>query len=208
MRKLSFVLALAVLGGAVAVSAESFTVTMKSGNTFECRYRPRQASWDDAKVVLLTELGNSITLRKDEIASVAAESENRGFGRVIDNTTLELGFVANDAEDPAAGGAADPMKALADALMNRQQDAPVYDQRQFVEPGQAGGGIPVSWTQPTGGMVPSGGPVFVNPGGGGPRGSRGPQGPTDEGSSFSRRGVIPAAFLENPAERWPGLVPG
>ena len=168
MRKLSFVLAFAVLGGAVAVSAESFTVTMKSGNVFETRYRPRLASWDDAKVVLLTELGNPITLRKDEIASVTAESENRGFGRVIDNTTLELGFVANDAEDPAAG-AADPMKALADALMSRQQNAPVYDQQQFVEPGQAGGGIPVSWTQPTGGMVPAGGPVLIAPGGPGPR---------------------------------------
>ena len=111
--------------------------------------------------------------------------------------------------DPAAGGAADPMKALADALMNRQQDAPVYDQRQFVEPGQAGGGIPVSWTQPTGGMRPQrrdgaghrrrDTAAAMRPGAArGRAGSR----------SSTRHGLIPAAFLDNPAERWPGLVPG
>ena len=124
MRKVSIalsVVALSVLAGAAApVAAESYTVNMKSGSSFETRYRPRQASWDAAKVVLLTEHGNSIALRKDDIASVIADSENRGFGRVIDNTTLELGFVANDAVDPSTP--ADPARALADALLRRCRD--------------------------------------------------------------------------------------
>ncbi len=154
-------LVVASLSGAAASSAESYTVTMKSGNTFLSRYRPRVASWDAGKIVLLTEFGNEIALRKDEIASVTADSENRGFGRVIDNTTLELGLAANDAPDPAAP--TDPASALAAAL-GQQPAAPVYDQKQFVEPSQTGGGLPVSWGQQSSGASQAPAPVIVNTG--------------------------------------------
>lgn len=159
MRKLSLVLALVVLAGATCAAAESFTVSMKGGNTFETRYRPQVASWDPTKIVVLTELGNRITLSKADVAGISAESENRGFGRVIDNTTLELGLAANDAPDPSE--ATDPVRALAQALQGQQTPTQSYDQKQFVEPSAVGGGIPVNWGQP-GGVGSSGTPVIVS----------------------------------------------
>lgn len=164
MRKQSLAVLVALVVASLsggAASAESYTVTMKSGNAFLSRYRPRVASWDAGKIVLLTEFGNQIALRKDEIASVTADSEDRGFGRVIDNTTLELGMTANDAPDPAAP--TDPASALAAAL-GQQTQAPVYDQKQFVEPNQTGGGLPVSWTQQPSGSSQAPAPVIVNTG--------------------------------------------
>lgn len=142
--------ALILVVGAVAAEAETYTVTLTSGTTFVTRYQPREAAWDAAKITLLTEFGTPISLAKSDVASIRTETENRGFGRAIDATTVELGASANDAADPSAQGQAggDPAAALVRAIQESQTQPPVYNQRQFVDPNQLTG-IPITWTQTT-----------------------------------------------------------
>ena len=45
---------------ALPVSAAVYTVTMKTGSTFDTRYQPEEASWDENMIVLMTEFGNRI----------------------------------------------------------------------------------------------------------------------------------------------------
>ena len=96
-------LAIAALLFAAPVAAEIFVVKLTNGNEFETRYRPREAGWDSSKVVFVTDVGNPIALPKAAIVSVIGRSEDRGFGRVIDNTTFELGLAPNDAPDAEEG---------------------------------------------------------------------------------------------------------
>jgi len=143
-RQIALVFAVALILVAGSAAAEIFTVTLHNGNTFETRYQPQEASWDPSWVLLMTENGNQIALAKDEIATVQADTENKGFGFVIDNTTIALGWAPNDAEAPGEGGAvADQMSQLRAALEQRSQ-APQINYQQFIEPDQLQG-IPVGW---------------------------------------------------------------
>ena len=45
-------------------TAEVFRVQLKNGNQFTTRYQPKVAEWDESKVVLLTDVGNRITLSR------------------------------------------------------------------------------------------------------------------------------------------------
>lgn len=150
-------LAIAALLFAAPVAAEIFVVKLTNGNEFETRYRPREAGWDPAKVVLVTDVGNPIALAKASIVSVIGRSEDRGFGRVIDNTTFELGLAPNDAPDAEEGAPADQVQAFVDALQQSQGQPVNYNVQQFAEP-SATGGLPVNWvapppTPPTGTVV-------------------------------------------------------
>jgi hypothetical protein len=119
--------------------AEVYTVKLTSGGVFETRYEPKPATWDKSMLVFLDETGLQVALPKALVAEVTSLSENKGFGRVIDGTTVDLGFMPNDL--PQQGpNAPTPQAQLEAALANRQS----YDQQQFVEPGEAGGGIPVT----------------------------------------------------------------
>ena len=130
---------------ALPVSAAVYTVTMKNGSTFDSRYQPEEASWDENLVVLLTEFGNRIALPAAEIDSVSVDSESRGFGHQINSTTMALGWAPNDAIDPSTPEGQAAIAAQAAAAANSAQTPPAYNQQQFVEPG-ALTGLPVWMT--------------------------------------------------------------
>jgi|JI10StandDraft_1071094.scaffolds.fasta_scaffold74500_4 hypothetical protein len=130
---------------APAAEATVYTVALKNGTTFETRYQPEEASWDPEKVVLMTEYGNRISLAAADIESVTIDSESRGFGHQLNNTTMALGWAPNDALDANSeeGKAALALDAAAAAAAAAAP--PVYNQQQFVEPG-ALTGLPVWMT--------------------------------------------------------------
>jgi hypothetical protein len=128
---------------AVPASAELFTVSLQNGTTFESLYRPEEAPWDTNKVLVRTDVGNWISIAKSDIASVVSETEVGGFGTVIDNSTIELGFSANDAPTPeqlAEQAKANPLAAL----QAQQPEQTPYTIQQFVNPSQTQG-IPAGY---------------------------------------------------------------
>ncbi len=137
-------LAAVLLLAAAPLTAEVYTVTLNNGNTFETQYRPRLASSDGDKILLITEQGNWISLLTSDVADVTSQTEMRGFGKVINTTTIELGEAPNDLPDPGAEGqAVDSTTQLLNYLTSQQ--APVYNVEQFAEP-NTGGGIPLGFT--------------------------------------------------------------
>jgi hypothetical protein len=136
-------LVLAVLALALAAlpaAAEIYTVKLVGGTSFLTRYEPQPATWDPETLLFLSDVGNWVALPKAEVESVTSQTENRGFGRRISATTVVIGWTANDApvEGDATGSEAPPIPSAFEQFLTRS-----YDQKQFVEPGQAGGGIPV-----------------------------------------------------------------
>ena len=85
-------IALLLLAGAGAATAGTFTVTLTNGTTFDSRYRPVEAEWDDSIVLIHTDRGNPIALKKDELADVTSSVEESGFGYQVDTTTLFVGW--------------------------------------------------------------------------------------------------------------------
>jgi hypothetical protein len=135
-------LSVALTAGA---GAAVYTVTLANGTTFDTRYQPEFASWDPEKVIFLTEFGNRIALPAAEIQGVTVDTETKGYGMQINNTTMALGWAPNDMLDPNSdeGKAALAMQA---AAAERAANQPtVYTQQQFVEPGELTG-IPVWMT--------------------------------------------------------------
>lgn len=131
-------LTLLVAGSA---SAEAYLVTLGNGTTFETRYQPRPAPWDAEKVVFMSELGNVVSLPLSEVASIEPLVDLRGFGRVIDTTTIELGLAPNDLTDEEIA------RRMAEPIPMPQR----FDMDQFVEPDEVGGGMPVWGTGGGGG---------------------------------------------------------
>jgi len=137
-------LPLLLVAAAVAVStvapllADSYTVTLKNGSTFSTRYQPQVASWDATKVVFIDDQGNRISLTRADIASVVSDFENRGFGRSINATTMEMGWAPNDTVE----GAQTPQPS---------GEAPVTFQ-QFVEPSDLQGIPGAAYGLPTAGQ--------------------------------------------------------
>lgn len=144
-RSLSLVALFALL--AIPASAEVFTVTLKNGSVLETQYQPQEASFDEDMVLLMSEVGNWIGVRRDEIASVISDAELTGFGTVIGKNTVLLGWAANDAADPNApapeGQRRDPEASLANQVLQSlyQQRAAEqsYTIKQFVQPNETQG---------------------------------------------------------------------
>ncbi len=162
--RLAIAASLALALVALPASAEIYTIKLSNGTEFDSRQEPKEVDWDDSIVMVLTDVGNWIALDKADIVGVEVDTENRGFGMVIDVHTVALGWAPNDqpAEDPDA--ALDPMSRLLDFLSAEQANRPDYSVDQFVEPGQAGGqtgGLPV------GGYAGLGDSRFPVSGGGG-----------------------------------------
>jgi hypothetical protein len=144
VRTRCFALAVVAVVGAFSAlpaAAEVYTITLQNGTTFLTRYQPEDASWDAAKLVFLNEQGNQISLPKADVTSIATEMENRGFGHMLNSTTMALGWAPNDAIDLDS----DEGKAAlqAEQRAGQQEAPPVYNQEQFVEPGAATG-LPLS----------------------------------------------------------------
>ena len=154
-RSFSLVALLALLAlPAIPAAAEVYTVTLTNGGTLETQYQPQEAAFDKDMVLLMTEVGNWIGVRRDEIESVVSDAESSGFGKVIGKNTVDLGWSANDAADPnaqAAEGKQDPGLSLAaQALQNvyeARKAADSYTIKQFVQPNETQG-IPASLIGP------------------------------------------------------------
>lgn len=161
-RPLALAAALAVLAAAaLPAAAGDWVVTLRNGTEFVSRYQPEEASWDPDVVLLMTADGNTIGLARADIASVASDIESRGFGTVIDDKTISLGWAPNDLPDAdaaAAGQGLSPeMQILQQMIAAQGQGAPPQNVQQFVDPGFAGGGLPTFGT-PTGGIPTEFGP--------------------------------------------------
>lgn len=145
MRRSFTLVALTALLAAVPASAEVYSVTLTNGNVLETQYQPQEAAFDKDMVLLMTEVGNWIGVRRDEIESVVSDAESSGFGKVIGKNTVELGWAANDAADPnaEAEGKQDPGLSLAaqalQALNQQREAAESYTVKQFVQPSETQG---------------------------------------------------------------------
>jgi hypothetical protein len=137
-RFLPLALACGSLLVALSAGAEVYTIRLANGTIFESRYQPKQASWDPKMVTFLTETGLEVALPQGLIADVTAQSETKGFGKVINTTTVDLGFAPNDLDQTQQ--------------MLQQQSVPFQmlagqpaASTMFVEPSAAGTGIPVGF---------------------------------------------------------------
>ena len=112
-----FLLGALALGAALPAAAEYYTIKLKNGNEFDSLYRPRLAAEDGDKVLVATETGNWISLPVDAIENVVSHIEARGFGKVINTTTILIGSAPNDAEvSGEQTEALDPTARLLDYL--------------------------------------------------------------------------------------------
>jgi hypothetical protein len=132
------VLTVLTLLSAAAASAGTFTVTLTNGATFETRYRPATADWDDTLVLLATDRGNRIALQKSEIADVTSSVEESGFGYQVDTTTLFVGWTPQtDVEgEEGEGGTGQQGGAQGQAFEQAPQS---FSIQQFVNPGDTTG---------------------------------------------------------------------
>ncbi len=99
-------LALLMVAATATVHADYYTVTLTNGTSFQTRYRPEPAEWDDNVVMINTDRGNWIGLLADDIADVTSHAEATGFGYQLDTTTLFVGWSPNEdqsAEEGAEG---------------------------------------------------------------------------------------------------------
>lgn len=140
------VLAVAALC-ALPAAAEIYHVQLANGEEFDSRYPPEEASWDRDLLLFHSETGNWVGIRRDEVVSVAIETELRGAGRRIDATTIYVGRTANVGMASGTEEGADPAVDLLQSIYEQNQAQQNHSIEQFVEPGETGGGIPVGFTQ-------------------------------------------------------------
>ncbi len=134
--------ALALLAVAVLplpATAETYTVQLKGGGTFLTRHPPQQASWDENMIMVLSDVGNWVAIARQDVLSIASDTNNRGFGKRLDASTIVLGWSANDYDEATAGAAGLPAPERS------------YDQNQFVDPEDIGGGFPTTFPGSYGG---------------------------------------------------------
>lgn len=154
MRRSLILSALALLALAVfpatPANAEVYTVTLTNGSVLETAYQPQEASFDKNMVLLLTDVGNWIGVRKTEIESIQSDAELSGYGKVIEKNTILLGWAANDAADPAAqpkgqDAAIDAQTQALNQLYEQRKAQENYSIKQFVQPNETQG-IPARMT--------------------------------------------------------------
>ena len=149
MRMMRFpVLFSIALGLLVALPADAvvFTVKLKNGGLIETRYQPAVADWDESKILLVTAVGNRISLSLGDVDTITVDTEVKGFGTVIDTTTIIIGIAPNDRSVPGRQGDVDPATELRNYM--RQRDSrpppPPFTVQQFAEPNSMGG-IPLGF---------------------------------------------------------------
>jgi hypothetical protein len=156
-RVLVFAMAAALV--VAPLSAAVYTITLKSGLTFESRAEPEDASWDAGKVVFLDELGNLISLAKADIDTIQSDFESKGYGHMLDNTTMALGWAPNDAVEGVVGS--DTAAAAAGGMGTQ---APwTVEQGVDTERTTETSGIPGAWVGVPGVQPVPGTPGYVAP---------------------------------------------
>jgi hypothetical protein len=148
--------AIALLAFASApADAQAYRITLKNGNTFVAKYEPEQASFDSTKMIIFTDVGNRIALSQDDIEEVTIDIENRGFGKMIDNTTIVVGYSANDAPGGEIGEDGEP---VADGTLMQVPTPMSYQPTLF------GASYPAPGFPEGGFSQGGGGPVMAEPG--------------------------------------------
>jgi hypothetical protein len=142
-----------LLAVALPAGADIYHVKLSSGTIIDTRYQPQDASWDKGMVLLLTEVGNWVGVRKDEIESVTAENATRGFGVTIRNNTISLGVAPNDQPNPNGDKNAQALDRLTQAIqgLSQSQQQKPYSVQQGVSSEQTQG-IPSSFIGAGGGQ--------------------------------------------------------
>jgi hypothetical protein len=158
-------LAVLALAATMPAVADYYTVKLHNGNEFDTLYRPRLAAEGGDKVLVATETGNWIALPIAAIDTVVSNVEARGFGKVINTTTILIGTAPNDAEVPAEDAEPlDPATRLLNYLEEQQrpQQAAPFTVEQFAEPNSVGG-IPLGFTNTTTPPLSGAGPGVIEP---------------------------------------------
>ena len=127
--------ALALL--ALPAGAEIYTITLTNGTVVETAQQPQEATWDSNVVLFLSDVGNWIGVAKDEIESVRSESQRKGYGIRISDSTIAIGWAPNDlpTEEEAQGrGGADRVGQALDRIATQAEQDRQYSIDQFVEP--------------------------------------------------------------------------
>lgn len=148
------------------IAAEFYEIQTQNGAVIESRYQPKESSWDPSLVLVMTEVGNWVGIPKADIVEVKTVGNDRGFGYVINPTTIALGWSPNEptaeeiaAQKTAAGGEGGKDAAVIQALQalyagqggTNANQPPPYSVQQFAEPSQAQG-IPFSNIPPATGF--------------------------------------------------------
>ena len=138
LRSIVLTVLLAAVVPAVQAS-EYFTVTLTNGTSFQTRYRPVPAEWDENVVMINTDRGNWIGLYQDEVADVTSHAEITGFGYQLDTTTLFVGWApGDDLEEEESEDALDLEGMF-------PEPEPSFSLEQFVDvPAPVGGGVPLA----------------------------------------------------------------
>lgn len=189
---------------ALPAAAGDWVVELENGSQLVSRYQPRESTWDPGVVLLMTADGNTIGLSRSDIVSVRSDIESRGFGTVIDSKTVALGWAPNDLPDPEAqpdSTLSPEMQLLQQMVAQQNQPQQNVNVDQFVDPGLAGGGLPV-FGAPTGGLPGDTGEPA--PGGLGPPGVVGA--PPSFGLPVPQTGSLPSQGTSVPLQS--GVVPG
>lgn len=109
-------------------SAAIFVIHLHNGTSFETRFEPRDTEYDASKIMFVDEVGNLLALSKADVARIESDVESSGYGHIIDDTTIALGWAPNDA--PEEGSAQDQARQAALAAAGETQGPaaePVYD---------------------------------------------------------------------------------
>ena len=114
---------------AASANAITWQLRLHSGQVFETRYEPQDASFDETMLTFLSDRGNLVAIPKDLVSEVVTLTEVLGFGTVLDAVTIMIGLLPNDKPSPEEQAALDAEAAL------RPQEAPNY----------SGAGIPLSF---------------------------------------------------------------
>jgi hypothetical protein len=158
--------ALALL--ALPAGAEIYTITLTNGTVVETAQQPQEATWDSSLVLFLTDVGNWIGVPKTEIESVRSETQRKGYGIRISDSTVAIGWAPNDLpteEEAQAAGGADRVGQALDRIAAQAEQDRNYSINQFVEP-EATQGMPSRFISGGGGdgLDPDG--VPLDPGSG------------------------------------------
>lgn len=97
------IVAVSLLAAPAQAQIDTYTLTLKNGNTFTSVQRPQVADFDETKILIHSLGGHVVALDLDSIEKVDSVLEFSGFGTLINKTTILVGQVANDAIEPEAG---------------------------------------------------------------------------------------------------------
>ena len=151
---------------AAPAAAEVYIVTLNNGNTFLSKYKPREATYDTSKLLIMTEVGNIVALDKSLVSEIKSDLENRGLGLLIDTSTIMIGYTANDAPIPGEEGELGEGDFPPGGFPGQGGGFPGFSQpapmnTPLVAEPNSGGGIPVSFV--TGGLMPTSAPAGAIP---------------------------------------------